>query len=121
MGNMRDELAELLRVDLSGSEGDPAEEMAEYLISQGVVLMPVKVGTPIYFPYEVNGGEGFVDTGKVQSVAVCEDGVWFRVIYENLSSFWHKESDISKEVFLARKDAETMLKQQIKRVKQDNE
>lgn len=121
MGNMRDELAELLRVDLSGSEGDPAEEMAEYLISQGVVLMPISVGTPIYFPYEVNGGEGFVDTGKVQSVAVCEDGIWFRAIYENLSSFWHKESDISKEVFLTRKDAENMLKQQIKKGKQDND
>ena len=41
----RDRLIKLLNVDMSGCEGDYAEEMADYLIKNGIIVPPCKVGT----------------------------------------------------------------------------
>lgn len=128
MGDMRDRLIQsLLQIYKKDNAPlvfyfteDEAEFVADQLIESGVILPPFKVGTPIYFPYEIRSGETFIDEGVVQSIAVCEDGVWFRVIYEKLSSYWHKESNIGKEVFLSKEDAENMLKQQTERTAGDN-
>ena len=45
---MRDRLIELLNVDMSGNNGDFAEEMADYLIENGVIIPPCKVGDIVY-------------------------------------------------------------------------
>ena len=46
--NDRDRLIELLNVDMSGCDGDYAVEMADYLISSGVICLPCKVGDIVY-------------------------------------------------------------------------
>ena len=46
--DMRDRLVELLNVDMSGCEGDYAEEMADYLIANGVIVLPYKFGSKVY-------------------------------------------------------------------------
>lgn len=40
----RDRLIELLNTDMSGCDGDYAEELADYLIANGVIVPPCKVG-----------------------------------------------------------------------------
>ena len=45
---MREKLIELINVDMSGCDGDYAEELADYLISQGVIVLPCKLGEDIY-------------------------------------------------------------------------
>ena len=44
MSDMRDRLVELLNVDMSGCEGDYAEELADHLIENDVIVLPCKVG-----------------------------------------------------------------------------
>lgn len=44
----RERLIELLNVDMSGCDGDYAEEMADYLIANGVIVQPCKVGETVY-------------------------------------------------------------------------
>lgn len=39
----RDRLIELLNADMSGCDGDYAEELADYLIANGVIVPPCKV------------------------------------------------------------------------------
>lgn len=107
MGNMRDELAKLLRVDLSGSDGDPAEEIAEYLISQGVVLLPfrIEVGMPVYLLYLTQEDAIAMDEGVVQVVTPRADGLWFKAAYKNISYFWSKITDVGEYVFFSKEEA----------------
>lgn len=107
MANMRDELAELLRVDMSGCEGDPATEMAEYLISQGVILLPFKiqVGMPVYLLYLTQEDDIAMDEGVVQVITQRADGLWFKAAYKNISYFWSKTTDVGKYIFFSKEEA----------------
>lgn len=64
----RDRLIKLLNVDMSGCEGDYAEEMADYLIKNGVILPPCKVGDTVYFDTYLHGDSVGVRPHKVIQV-----------------------------------------------------
>lgn len=44
----KDKLIALLNTDISGCEGDYAEEMADHLLHNGVIVPPCKVGDTVY-------------------------------------------------------------------------
>ena len=44
---MKDKLVKLFNVDMSGCEGNYAEEMADYLIANGVIVPPINVGDTV--------------------------------------------------------------------------
>ena len=64
----RDRLIKLLNVDMSGCEGDYAEEMADYLIKNGVIVPPCKVGDTVYFDTYLHGDSVGVRPHKVIKV-----------------------------------------------------
>ena len=64
----RDRLIKLLNVDMSVCEGDYAEEMADYLIKNGVIVPPCKVGDTVYFDTYLHGDSVGVRPHKVIKV-----------------------------------------------------
>lgn len=64
----RDRLIKLLNVDMSGCEGDYAEEMADYLVKNGVIVPPCKVGDTVYFDTYLHGDSVGVRPHKVIQV-----------------------------------------------------
>jgi hypothetical protein len=75
------------------------------------VELPCKVGDKVYFAYETDNETMFIDTGEIQSFSVDENGVWFRVKYEHLSSYWHTSLSLGDTVFLTKEEAERKLKE----------
>ena len=54
---MRDRLIKLLNTDMGGCDGDYAEELADYLIANGVIVPPCKVGDTVFILDDVSYGE----------------------------------------------------------------
>lgn len=87
------------------------EYVADHLLTNNVIVLPCKVGQTVYFVYETENETMFVDKGKVEGFSFDENGVWFRAIYEHLSSYWHTALSIGDTVFFTKKDAEKALKE----------
>lgn len=60
--NERERLIELLETDMSGCDGGYYEEMADFLLSHGVIVPPVKVGDTVYVVYEDEVFEGEIES-----------------------------------------------------------
>lgn len=95
----KEKLIELLNVDLSGCEGDPLEEAAEYLINNGVVVLPCKVGDTVYQIYKETVWND--EYRMSYHYELCVRKVPFRI---------EMTSAIEKTVFLTREEAEAALK-----------
>jgi hypothetical protein len=109
----RERLIEILSQPIFPKIGvDPAEVVADYLLDNGVIVPPCKVGDKAYHLTsvdtldELNVAEIF--EGKVSSVSI-EDKVWIFCRYDNGLNFWYTESDFGKTVFLTREEAEKAL------------
>ena len=75
------------------------------------VELPCKVGDEVYFAYETYNETMIIDTGKIQSFSVDENGVWFMAKYKHLSSYWHTSLSLGDTVFLTKEEAEAKLKE----------
>ena len=90
--------------------------IADYLLDNGVVVMPCKVGTKVYFVHEIcdeNGDEVlYIDTGKIICFSLQGTGLWMYCRYKTGLTYWHKvDSEFGTEVFLTREEAEAKLKE----------
>ena len=103
----RDRLIKLLNVDMSGCEGNYAEEMADYLIKNGVIVPPCKVGDTIYFETYRCGESIGVQPHKVAKINVVV------TIERPFGSVGAEIPDwqFGKYVFLTREEAEKALKE----------
>ena len=114
---MRDRLIELLK----GAENKVAEMLtrpleleewlgiyADYLLANGVIVPPCKVGDTVYYPaFEINS----VLSYKVISIKLNSKSLY--VVCENClskSQMTHRATQIGKTVFLTREEAEAKLK-----------
>ena len=102
----RNRLIELLNVDMSGCDGCYAEEMADYLIANGVICPPCKVGDTIYFETYKRGESIGIQPHKVANINIVVSterpyGCVGADIYD-----W----EFGKTVFLTREEAEKALK-----------
>ena len=100
---MRDRLIELLSKPIYPKIGaDPAEVVADYLLDNGVIVPPCKVGDTLYYPY--NYGNRVLATTVNRIVTDVNEwldtGIGF-IPFEN----------IGKTVFLTREEAERALKE----------
>lgn len=86
-------------------------ELEDDLESGKMIRLPCKVGDTVYFVYETDKDEMFIDKGLIQSFSYDEQGVWFSAIYENLSSYWHTALSIGDTVFLTKAEAKNKLKE----------
>ena len=103
----RDRLVELLKDTLHEWECDVSiktvTEIAEHLISNGVIVPPCKVGDRVYRPSDCLGVVQFV----IISFNIYESEMFFTDDSENIIYL----SDIGKTVFLTREEAEKALKE----------
>ena len=110
---MRDRLIELLNTDMSGCNGDYAEEMADYLIANGFILPPCKVGDKVYK----------ITRNKVKECDVVFIGIsadekcsYFNFVENYADGTFYKSYSmvfdvIGKTVFLTKEEAEKALKE----------
>lgn len=103
----RDRLVELLKDTLHEWECDVSiktvTEIAEHLISNGVIVPPCKVGDRVYRPSDCLGVVQFV----IISFNIYESEMFFTDDSENIIYL----SDIGKTVFATREEAERALKE----------
>ena len=116
---MRDRLIELMKQAdeytlrrLITDNKEATAAIADYLIENGVIVLPCKVGDIVYFPMETNGEcEPYIDVGLVFNIAIDERlTMWISVRYESGLKYYHTSGDLGKTVFLVREEAEQALK-----------
>jgi parvulin-like peptidyl-prolyl isomerase len=85
-----------------GSEEECLEEEARYLLANGVVVPPVKVGDTVYCIRYDKTRKAFVKPLPVRSVTIWEKG--------KFTLFTSREDYLGKTVFLTKEEAEQALK-----------
>ena len=82
--------------------GSFTEYLADYLISNGVIVPPCKVGDTVYHLYPKQG----IKANKVKRIQV---GTYGMMIADRNGVF--RDDEINKTVFLTREEAENALKE----------
>lgn len=77
-------------------------DLADYLLENGVEVLPCKVGDTVYYTYEY--GNKILEY-KVKQVIINYKGKWLDV-----GVMWFSFEDVGKAVFLTREEAEQALK-----------
>lgn len=118
MDNMRNRLIELLSKKLYPREGvDIAEVVADYLIDNGVVALPCKVGDTVYF---ANRGLQEVCPGTVFVIEIdfytrCRNPIWLKIEYHSKLIGFHEYhcsvTEINNTIFFTQEEAEKALKE----------
>ena len=118
---MRDRLIELITKSQSVDtwnyhtddfkEPNPIEELADYLLANGVIAPPCKVGDTVYFLDFCVTAEDFekeyIDFGKVYRLLISKYG---KMCYLDTGRMFSCDS-FNKTVFLTKEEAENALKE----------
>lgn len=87
-----------------------AEYLADYLIENGVIVPPCKVGDNLYVISQMKDKRilPFINTYKVTSVSIRKNGF---VVYHEMDGYIKifKQSDLGKTVFLTKAEAEKFM------------
>ena len=119
----RDRLIELLKIPIHPKENvDPAEVVADYLIDNGVIVPPCKVGDTVYVLWREIGRQKKIRPVKVYALRWDEKKHKFRVCVEGsleVTAYGGKYTDyyratfnwdkFGKTVFLTKEEAEAAL------------
>ena len=108
---MRERLMELIDaafIQCDSNFGTPSvNQVADYLLENGVIVPPVKVGDTVYHIYWLKGEN--IGEATVEEVYYNGDGFAYHVCHEyNYFDLQHEE------VFLTREEAEQALKEREK-------
>lgn len=108
---MRDRLIELLNVDMSGCEGDYAEELADYLLENGVIVPPCKVGDKVYVVDYTRFGNMIFEC-TIEEISHFTYGTYYYLNWGlHIPRFKAcKEDSFGKTVFFTKEEAEAKLK-----------
>lgn len=89
-----------------------AEDLADYLLANGVIVPPCKVGQTVFYanPHQFD----FAFRGKILSYSLDAAHLWFNCHYDNGLNIWHPIEDLGKTVFLTKEEAERALKEREK-------
>ena len=113
--NDRDRLIEFIddfiyNIDVTKWYSEEHDEgLADYLLANGVIVPPCKVGDKVWFVVEYDG-KHFLDEGEVGSIYKDNGGVWVSARYDSGLHYHHKESDVGKSIFLTKEEAEAKLR-----------
>lgn len=99
--------------DFEEFDDDTVADIADYLLANGVIVPPCKVGDTVYFPMESDGEcESYVDVGTVFAIGIDEGHtMWISVRYESGLKYYHTSDDFGKTILLTREDAERALRE----------
>jgi hypothetical protein len=87
---------------MGGLEG----QLADYLLAEGIIVPPCKVGSDVYFADHENKS---VWDGELVSFSLDSAHLWFNCHYKCGLNIWHPIEDFGKTVFLTRSEAEQAL------------
>lgn len=118
---MRNRLIELLNkkydhfCDQCGVNKDShyTDSLADYLLANGVIVPPCKVGDKIFFVHDMcdENGKEYVEISNGWCVSFSLDGLWMYCRYEGGLTMWHHiANDLGTVVFLTKEEAEQALK-----------
>lgn len=110
---MRDRLIKLLQsvpTDYEGHRG--VGTIADYLLANGVIAPPCKVGDTVYSIDNGISSQFFV--GEVYEILVRKNIIVFRYTRKGYYSGGSIKEDFGKTVFLTREEAEAKLKGEVK-------
>ena len=105
---MRDRLSNMIQNAVGGCAKYWADVIADYLLSEGIIVPPVKIGQTCFQPYFYRKD---MDECRVSSITQKADGS-FKIRLTNLRGKWVFEitpDKIDKTVFLTREEAERAL------------
>ena len=118
---MRDRLIELLKsphkaeqlrqtgVDIGKYEDDCVEAMiADFLLANGVIVPPVKIGQTVYVVSRYYGGLWRIHECRVFDLTIYEKHIFMRLVDRDYN-FGMEISEIGKTVFLTKEEAEKAL------------
>lgn len=105
---MRDRLAELLSYAVSAGN-ETFTQIADYLIANGVIVPPCKVGQRAYCIIRGKYHCQFMQ-GTILRVEINKDGVSFYVSINGYFGQHYTFTDVGKNVFFTREEAERALK-----------
>ena len=97
---MRERLIELLDQNCGYVEEQKAEQLADYLIENGVIQIPVKVGDMVY---QTDGIR--IYESEIKEIIICN-----HIIFYETSGIAFDKSAIGTNIFLTREEAEQKLK-----------
>lgn len=101
---MRDRLIEILTKSGASFERALPEEIADHLLSEGVIVPPVKLGQTVWF---IRTHIGKIVETKVDKVVLKNGGLYLQL---SRNSFYETTCrSIGKTVFLTREEAEKAL------------
>ena len=100
--------------DIYDIEKEALNRLAELedKIENGTLIdLPCKYGNTVWFVYETENNEMFLDEGVIQSFSIDSCGLWFYVIYKSGLTYWHTIESIGERVFFTKAEAEKRLKE----------
>lgn len=115
---MRDRLIELIKKakkQTKNANCDIERNMifADYLLENGVVVPPCKVGDKVFYVNEMcdeNADEYLgISAGEVVSFSMQKEGLWAYCRYEDGLTYWHLVEKFGKELFVTKEEAEQAL------------
>lgn len=102
---MRNKLIELIREGNNGYDFNSLERIADYLLANGVIVPPCKVGDKVFFVGHISDAiPDFIYTDTITKIGVTTSGL----MHERGIDF----NDIGKTVFLTREEAERALRKE---------
>lgn len=103
---MRDRLIELLKKSGASFENALPEEIADYLLANGVIVPPCYIGQEIWYISKHYDGRIEIIKGKVSMIQQKADKSWKIRITVNSSVWDFTPNEIGTEYFLTREEAE---------------
>lgn len=120
---MKSRLIELLRdarKNTKGANCDLEREhlFADYLLANGVIVPPCKVGDDVYIPWHYNGTRGIAYFEVTHIIMDCKESYVKTDFATDDEGFWDLCNggkfyfdDFGKTIFLTKKEAEKALKE----------
>ena len=111
---MRDRLITLLQEFTDNNNGGGSNHgRADYLIENGVICPPCKVGAEIFGLFDNDDEQRKeIYEGKVLCFSLDENNLlWAKMKQKNGLTYWHTIDDFGKTVFLTKEEAEEKLKE----------
>ena len=116
----REKVVELLSSRYPDMRLKDAYGLADYLLENGLTVLPYKVGQTVYIPWRYGGQKG-VATAEVEEIKLYDTNPEHSMFFIDMGSDnecfnqsfggWRTEECIGRTVFLAREEAESFLKE----------
>lgn len=114
----KERLVELIKDEIDCDKaGIIPEWLADYLLAEGVIVPPCKIGTKVFFiTFDTTDEktEYFLCEGVIESFCLEGSGLWAHGRYTNGLTFWHKEDSFGINVFFDKEEAEKALAERYK-------